>query len=303
MSSHSPANIAALVQAQLAAAGEAVEPALPKYLPPAKGRAAALGRAVRHSLQGGKRLRPLLVRWGAETFGLPAAEVTPTACAFELLHTATLIHDDLPAIDNAALRRGRPSCHVAFDEPTALLAGDALIVAAFAALLDQARNPLTPAQVVMLVEEEFAAAAQAVIRGEMVDIYAEGQAPCAALVDFIHRHKTAALIVAAARAGALLARAPQEGLAALTTYAQALGLLFQITDDLLDVLGNEQQLGKPTGTDAAAGKQTYPAVYGVEEARRRARTLARRAAAAAARLPAHQHLWAALAQLVLQRQH
>lgn len=289
------------LRAELAATAQAVDARLEEYLPTPVGLAGDIGKAVRHSLAGGKRVRPFVVRLAAETFGLDAELVTPTACAYELVHTATLIHDDLPAIDDADLRRGRASCHAAFGEPTAILAGDALIVAAFDALAAQAEEPATSPQAVARVLREFAQAVQAVIRGEAVDIQAEAAPPSAELLDFIHRHKTASLFVGAARAGALLAGAPEEGLGALTDYAQALGLLFQVTDDLLDVEGTAEELGKPTGADAQAGKQTYPAVYGVEETRRRAEALAQKARAAAHRLPDRQGAWLALVQLILER--
>ncbi|MCD6350568.1 MAG: polyprenyl synthetase family protein [Armatimonadetes bacterium] len=286
---------------ELTATKEAVEAALEQYLPAAEGPAAALGQAVRHSLRGGKRVRPLLVRLAASTWGLDADDVVPTACAFELFHTATLIHDDLPAIDNSDLRRGQPSCHAAFDEPTAILAGDALILAALRALADQASRPATPPQRVALVLGDFALAAQAVIAGEAVDITAEGLPPSAELLDFIHRNKTAALLAGAARAGALLAGAPAEEVALLDEYAQGLGLLFQVTDDLLDVEGSAGEMGKPTGQDAQAGKQTYPAVYGVEEAHRRAQELAGRLRELAQKLPSRWELWQALVEVVLER--
>lgn len=290
------------VERRLAEAAAAVDEAMPHYVPRAEGPARRLGEAIGHSLVGGKRLRPMLVRLGAETFGSAPDLVTPTACAFELLHVATLIHDDLPALDNSQLRRGRPSCHAAFGEATALLAGDSLIVAAFAALADQAKQPATPPDLVVPVLAEFAAAVQDVIAGELADIEGERQPLDATLLEFIHSHKTASLITAAARAGAMLARAPDEGLATLTACSRALGLLFQLTDDLLDVLGDSARTGKPVGADAAAGKQTYPGVFGLEESRRRAEELAGQVRTAGQRLPACGDLWAALADLILARQ-
>ena len=290
------------IERRLADAARAVERAMVRYMPPAHGPAGRLGEAVAYSLAGGKRLRPMLVRLGAETFGLDPDRVTPTACAFELLHVATLIHDDLPALDNSELRRGRPSCHAAFGQATALLAGDALIVAAFSALADQAQEPVTPPGVVMPVIADFAAAVRDVIAGELADLEGEKQAPDAALLEFIHSHKTASLIVAAARAGALLAQASDEGLAALTNCSRPLGLLFQLTDDLLDVAGDTAQTGKPVGADAAAGKQTYPSVFGVEESRRQAKELAQQVRVAAELLPACGDVWAGLADLLLSRQ-
>jgi geranylgeranyl diphosphate synthase type II len=289
------------IDAAFADAASAVQAALTGYLPPDVGPAARLGEAVRHSLGGGKFVRPMLVRMAAEAFGLPADDVTPTACAFELLHSATLVHDDLPAIDDAALRRGRPSAHVAFDEPTAILAGDSLIVAAFAALADQARVPSTPPALVAPVLAEFADAVQAVIAGELVDLLSEQATPDPDLLVFIHTHKTASLIRTAVRAGALLADAPADALPSVTAYGEALGLLFQITDDLLDVTGDAAALGKPAGADADAGKLTYPAVFGHDGAVARAHELSGKARAAAADLPAAPDLWLALVDMVLTR--
>lgn len=289
------------LKACLAETARVVEGAWEAYLPPTTGPAGHIGQAVRHSLRGGKRLRPFVVRLAAETFGLRADAVTPTACAFELLHTATLIHDDLPAIDDAHMRRGQPSCHVTFDEPTAILAGDALIVASFAAISSQARCPDTSVEAVVRVVEEFAAAVQDVIAGEAADIVGEEKAPAADLLQFIHQHKTASLFVSAARAGAILAGATDDDLSSIAEYAGAVGLLFQITDDLLDVTGDTSEIGKPTGLDAAAGKQTYPAVYGLERARQEAERLAAHARGIAARLPRKAGLWLALVDLILDR--
>lgn len=289
------------VDEALGGATSAVEAVLERYLPTDAGPASRLGAAMRHSLGGGKLVRPMLVRMAAETFGLPPEAVTPAACAFELLHTATLVHDDLPAIDDAALRRGRPSAHVAFDEPTAILAGDALIVAAFAAMADQAKVHVTPPARVVPVIAEFAQAVQAVIAGELVDIEAEQAEPDAELLVFIHTHKTAALIRAAVRAGAMLAGAPRDALAAATEYGEALGLLFQVTDDLLDVTGDEAALGKPAGADAAAGKLTYPGVFGYDGAKARAEELAGVARAAAERAADDSGLWVDMIELVLNR--
>ena len=285
----------------LSSAASAVERVLDHYLPPPSGPAVRLGEAVRHSLGGGKFVRPMLVRMAAETFGLPPDAVTPAACAFELLHSATLIHDDLPAIDDADLRRGRPSAHVAFDEPTAILAGDALIVASFAAMADQARVPVTPPTRVMPVLAEFAEAVQSVIAGELVDILSEKAAPDPDLLVFIHTHKTASLIRSAVRVGAMLAGAPADALAAATAYGESVGLLFQVTDDLLDVTGDEEALGKPAGLDAAAGKLTYPGVFGYDGAVARANELAEAARSAVTRLPSPSDLWLSLIDLILTR--
>lgn len=281
--------------------GALVAQALPDFLPRADPRAGDLDPAIRHSVQGGKRLRGVLVMRSAATFGLEPSLVMPAACAFEMLHAATLVHDDLPCIDDSDLRRGRPSCHAAFGEATALLAGDALIIAAFEALARQA--PSLPAERVVSVIREFAQAtgAEGLIGGEQADILGEDLPADAELLAYIHLNKTAKLIWAACRCGAHLAGAPQDALELMAEYGLALGMLFQVTDDLLDVVGDSLTLGKPTGADGAAGKQTWPDVWGLEATRAEARSLADRAAALAERLPAEADFWTSLPELVVSR--
>lgn len=244
------------LQAILAKNAAVVDSALQQYLPSPDGPGGHVAEAMRYMLRSGKRLRPLVVRHAARTFGWEGTQVLPAACAFELLHTATLIHDDLPCIDNSPLRRRQPSCHVHFDEATAVLAGDALIITAYAALADQAR--MSAADRVVHLIAEFSQAVQQLIAGEAADVRGEALPPDAELLEFIHLNKTAALFVDAARAGATLAEATESQLETITAYARSLGLLFQITDDILDATGDEASLGKPAGADAAAGKQTYP---------------------------------------------
>ncbi len=288
----------------LAETARAVDQALPDFLPPVSPHAGALAVAMRHSFPGGKRVRPFVVQQAAGTFGLAAEAVMPTACGFELVHTATLIHDDLPCIDNADLRRGLPASHVAFGERTALLAGDALIIAGFAALARQAWDPRTPDERVVRVVGEFAhyLGAEGVIGGEAADIAGEDLPLDADLLAFIHLHKTAQLFVAAARAGAILAGAEEAQIDLIGEYARSLGLLFQITDDLLDATSEERSLGKPVGADAAAGKQTYPALLGLAEAQDYADTVAKKALSLAQQLPAGQETWSGLVWLVRGRQ-
>ncbi len=288
------------LQAILAENAAIVDAALKKYIPPAEGPGGHIPQAMLYMLGAGKRIRPLVVMRAAQTFGLCGEEVLPTACAYELLHTATLIHDDLPCIDDSPLRRGRASCHVQFDEATAVLAGDALIVASYAALADQAR--VSPAELVLRVIAEFSAGVQAVIAGEAADVRGEQLPPDEQLLQFIHLNKTAALFVAAARAGAILAGAAEDQIEAIGQYARTVGLLFQSTDDMLDATGDAAKLGKPTGADATAGKQTYPGVYGLEETRRRIRQLQQEASQMAAQLPAEQDFWLALPELLVKRQ-
>ncbi|MFW6156256.1 MAG: polyprenyl synthetase family protein, partial [Armatimonadota bacterium] len=258
---------------------------LAESLPEPDCRAGGLINAMQHSLQGGKRLRGVLVMRSAATFGLAAETVIPAACAFEMLHAATLIHDDLPCIDDSDLRRGRESCHVAFDEHTALLAGDALIIAAFERLASL--GDVSPPRRTLQVIREFAqfTGAAGLIGGEQADIIGEDLAPDVELLRYIHENKTAKLICAACRTGAILAGADEAYIETISDYGMTLGLLFQITDDILDVVGDEDVLGKPTGADADAGKQTYPDAIGLEGAREEARRLASHAVEIAAELP------------------
>jgi geranylgeranyl diphosphate synthase type II len=281
--------------------GPVVSEALPEHLPRADAQAGDLDAAIAHAMQGGKRLRGVLVRRAATTFGLDAATVMPTACAFEMLHAATLVHDDLPSIDDSYLRRGRPSCHAAFGDATALLAGDALIIGAFAALAAQAET-VDAARVVRVIGEfaDFSGAA-GLIGGEQADIIGEDLDPDADLLRYIHINKTAKLICSACCAGAILAGASEQDLATISEYGMSVGLLFQVTDDILDVVGEEEVLGKPTGADDEAGKQTWPAIWGLEGARDEARRLAGDAAELAARLPAETEFWTTLPDLVVNR--
>ena len=298
------AQATAAVRALLEETVRQVDAALPDFLPAVSPFADPLGPALTHTLQGGKRVRPLVVQQAAESCGLPGAAVLPTACAFELLHTATLIHDDLPAIDNADLRRGLPSSHVAFGEHAAILAGDALIIGAFSALARQADCPETPPDRVVRVIGEFAhfSGGEGVIGGEAADIAGERRPPEAGLLSYIHVHKTAALFAAATRAGAILAGASEPTAGAFGEYGETLGLLFQVTDDLLDSTGDTATLGKPAGLDAPAGKQTYPALLGLEGAHAYAAELAGKAIALATALPAKREVWQGLVRLVLRRE-
>lgn len=286
----------------LAETRQLVDEALDGYLPQVGEVPTALAAAMRHAVSGGKRIRPFLTIRAAGAFGLPPAAVLPTACGIEMMHCATLVHDDLPCIDNAELRHGRPSCHVAFDEPTAVLAADALIILGFEHLARQsAVGGIDPRAVVQCVRE-FAeyTGPRGLIVGEALDIEAEQRPYTEAELEFIHLNKTAKLIIFAARAGAILAGAPAPQLQILTDYAEALGLLFQITDDLLDVTSTEAEMGKPVGADAAAGKATYPGLLGLPAAQGRAEAVARKAVAAGAQLP-DAELWVALARFIVER--
>ncbi len=260
-----------------------------------------LHAAMRHSLFGtGKRLRPILCIAAAEAANGKQASAILAGAAVEVLHTYTLIHDDLPAMDDDVLRRGRPTCHVAFDEATAILAGDALLTLAFEILSTVTCAP--PYSAIDLVRElARASGSTGVIGGQMADMEGEGQAMSIEQLVYIHTHKTGDLIRAAVRMGAMTAGASESHLAALSTYAEKIGLAFQIADDVLNATSDAAQLGKSAGTDDAAGKMTYVRAYGVKDARERADQLIRDAKNALGRLPGNPAPLAALADYMVQR--
>ncbi len=259
---------------------EAVNAALEALLPPATERPAKLHEAMRYSVfAGGKRLRPVLCIAACEACGGTAEQAMPAACALELLHTYTLIHDDLPAMDDDTLRRGCPTCHIQFDEATAILAGDALLTFAFEVLAN-----VPNIGNLLALELARAAGSRGVIGGQMEDMDAEGKTPDADLVEYIHRNKTAALIRAACVMGGICAKADfppspdglrrtSQTLEKLAAYGENIGLAFQMTDDLLDESATVEELGKDIGSDKARGKMTWPAVYGIEKTSADARKL------------------------------
>src|SRR5262245_57065283 len=236
-------------------------------------------RAMRYSLlAGGKRLRPALVLASGEALGAATDDLMPAACAVEMIHTYSLIHDDLPSMDNDDLRRGRPTCHKAFDEATALLAGDALLTQAFRVL--SADAPARNAQRQIRVIREIAGAAGTVdgmIGGQMIDIQSEGKQVDAATLEYIHRSKTGAMICASAVIGGIIAGAGEDQIEKLRQYGQRIGLAFQIADDILDVTSTSEQLGKTPGKDQAANKATYPAMFGIERSEAKAAELVEQA--------------------------
>jgi len=263
----------------------------------------AVHAAMRWSLfAGGKRLRPALVLAAGETFGAEAERLIDTACAFELVHTYSLVHDDLPAMDDDDLRRGRPTAHVRFGEATAILAGDALQTLAFQIIAEDER--LDAATRVRVVSELARAAGTpgGMVAGQAQDLAAEARAGVTpGELELIHRRKTGALIRAAARCGAVIAGAPAAQVEAVSAYAAQLGLLFQITDDLLDVTATAADLGKTPGKDERARKATYPALHGVEAARGRAQAAHDEACRALDALGADSGLLRSLARLTLER--
>jgi geranylgeranyl diphosphate synthase type II len=224
---------------------------------------------------GGKRIRPVLMIAACEAVGGDAERVLPAACAMEMIHTYSLIHDDLPAMDDDDFRRGRPTNHRIFGEAAAILAGDALLTEAFILLSDAQINARVPAEIRCRVLHTIArcAGSQGMVGGQVVDMESEGKAIDLPTLQYIHTRKTGALILAAIQAGALLGGADEASLAALTRYGEAAGLAFQIADDILDVVGDQAVIGKDVGSDQERGKATYVALLGLEEARVRASEL------------------------------
>jgi farnesyl diphosphate synthase len=236
--------------------------------------------AMRYSaLAPGKRLRPFLVLASANLFGVAVRCALQVAAAVEMVHAYSLVHDDLPAMDNSDLRRGRPTCHKQFDEATAVLAGDGLLTAAFEVLAHPDTHGDPAVRCELVSELATAAGAAGMVGGQMIDLIAEHQNLDIGAITRLQRMKTGALIAFSCEAGAILAMAPSELRTALRGYAHDLGLAFQIADDLLDVEGSVAETGKPVGADAAAGKATFVSILGVERARAQAELLASQAVA------------------------
>jgi len=252
----------------IAARQKAVDAALDRWVPPESENPSTIHRAMRYSLfAGGKRIRPLLAIAAAEAVSPAPAGIESAACALELIHTYSLIHDDLPALDNDDLRRGRPTCHKVFGDAIAILAGDALLTLAFEVL--SKLDNVDACRRVELIRELSTAAGTVggMIGGQVNDLEGEGQIPTATLLESIHRAKTGALLRASVRMGAIYAGADPGQLAALTGFGEHVGLAFQIVDDVLDVEQSSEALGKTAGKDAAQKKITFPAVYGIERSR------------------------------------
>lgn len=282
---------------------QAVAETLDALLPASDTPPTVFHQAMRDSvLAGGKRLRPALVLATGTACGAAWPHLLRTAAAFELVHTYSLVHDDLPAMDDDDLRRGQPTCHVKYDEATAILVGDALQTLAFQAVAED--DTLLAAVRVRVIAElsRGAGTPSGMVAGQVYDLAAEGRTDLTgADLARIHRHKTGALIVAAVRCGAIIGDADETGLAALTDYAAALGLLFQITDDVLDVTATSAELGKTAGKDARADKATYPKLYGLDGALELARQQYEAAVTALQQLPQPAPLLAGLAEMTLHR--
>jgi len=245
-----------------------VELELNKLLPAASEAPEKIHQAIRWSMfAGGKRFRPALLIATGETFDAPVEVLIKTACAFEMIHTYSLIHDDLPSMDDDDLRRGRPTCHVRFGEAAAILAGDALQTLAFRTIAADENLDLTTRVALISELARAAGTPEGMVAGQALDMEAEARHVNARELEEIHRLKTGALIVAATRSGAIIGKANEAELKAVTAYGSQLGLLFQITDDLLDVTASAEDLGKTPGKDAESRKATYPGLYGIEETR------------------------------------
>jgi geranylgeranyl diphosphate synthase type II len=282
----------------------AVDEALDRCLPPADAYPSTVHEAMRYSvLAGGKRLRPILVIAGAEVAGGQMADVLPTACCFELIHTYSLIHDDLPAMDDDDYRRGRPTSHKVFGEAIAILAGDALLTHALGLVAANFALGKAPAEAFprVLAEITGAAGTGGMVGGQVVDIQSEGAVVSAETLEYIHTHKTGALIRAALRVGAILGGADDRTLSVLTAYGERLGLTFQIVDDILDVEGSLQTLGKTAGSDRRKKKITYPDFHGLAGAKARAAALTDEAKTALGPLGPGAAPLLALADFVLHR--
>jgi geranylgeranyl diphosphate synthase type II len=273
-----------------------VDAALDRLLPPESEWPELLHKAMRYSIFcGGKRLRPILCMASAEACGGRTEDALLPAVALECLHTYTLIHDDLPAMDNDDLRRGKPTSHKVFGEGNAILAGDALLTFAFEALAPAAQAAT------LTWELARAAGSRGVAGGQYEDLAAEGSAPDLKRVRRIHIHKTAKLIQAACRMGAIAANAPAKHVEALGRYGEKVGLAFQIADDILNETSTPEQLGKATGSDAAHGKLTYVAVVGLGAAREETRAWIERAISELSEIPGPHEALASIARFVAER--
>ena len=265
------------LKAYLTSRRKEIDRALDRYLPEAHVKPATIHRAMRYSLfAGGKRLRPILCLAAAEACRGKIDNALPLACAVECIHTYSLVHDDLPSMDNDDFRRGRPTCHKVFGDGIAVLAGDALLTIAFE-IVSSAKPAPRYSVSILLREIAVAAGSQKLIAGQVADLEAEGRTVKRDQLRYIHENKTAAILTTSVRLGAMSANVDSKKLRAITQFGHGLGLAFQIIDDILDVTQTSEILGKSAGKDVAAKKATYPAVIGLEKSRAEARRLTRQA--------------------------
>jgi geranylgeranyl diphosphate synthase type II len=258
----------------------AVDDFLDRALPPESAPPVNLHRAMRYSLfAGGKRVRPIMAIAAFEAVGGKSKAIVPVASSLELIHTYSLIHDDLPAMDDDDYRRGKPTNHKMFGEAVAILAGDALLTIAFDLLSRPKIAPkISPITIIQIIQELAEGAGHfGMIGGQVVDIESEGKKVSRTELEYIHRHKTAALIRSSVRIGGLLGNGRKQDLAALTQYGDDIGLAFQIVDDVLDVVGTREEMGKDVRSDSSRNKKTYPAFFGVERSTQKAHDLMKRA--------------------------
>ena len=280
---------------------ERADQQLDQILQPAASASPYLLEAMRYCVfNGGKRLRPVLTYAACQAVGGTLDDADASAAAVELIHAYSLVHDDLPAMDDDDLRRGQPTCHIRFDEATAILAGDALQTSAFSTLL---RHPHSQHFPFLLSELTHASGAMGMVAGQMIDLTAVGKTLDVAALENMHRHKTGALICASVRMGAIAGGADSVQLQALTRYALNLGLAFQVQDDILDVEGDIRSLGKQTGADAALDKPTYPSLLGLEQAKAKAQELTDAGLEALHSFGPEAQLLRELARYVIQRNH
>jgi geranylgeranyl diphosphate synthase type II len=251
-------------------------------------------------LAGGKRIRPILCLTSHEACGGKYTDILPQACSIELIHTYSLIHDDLPAMDNDDLRRGKPTNHIVFGEAMAILAGDALFTDAIGLF---ARSDTIPAEKLILSIHELASAAgiKGMVAGQAQDIISENADPDRETIEFIHRNKTAALIKASVKIGAVLSDADHGSVASLADYGEHIGLAFQVVDDILDIESSTEELGKPRGSDKEKNKMTYPSVYGLNRSKEIADELINKAIASAQRIDGNPEKLIAIAEYLLTR--
>ena len=242
---------------------------LSKLLPSNETFPPTIHEAMRYSvLAGGKRFRPNLCLAACRAVGGDINEAVDVACALEYIHTYSLIHDDLPGMDNDDFRRGKPTNHKVFGEAMAILAGDGLLTHAFEVIANYGIRTHQPEKAILIIKElTHAVGTIGMVGGQVVDIQSENQQPSLETMHYIHRHKTGALITASIRVGAIIGGAQSEQLEALTHYGENLGLAFQITDDILDVLGEEDKIGKPVGSDERNQKATFPSLYGIDRSK------------------------------------
>ncbi len=291
------------LKAYLQSRQKRIESALDRYLPKEKARPATIHRAMRYSLfAGGKRLRPILCLSAAEACGGSIEAALPLACAMECIHTYSLVHDDLPSMDNDDFRRGRPTCHKVFGDGVAVLAGDALLTVAFE-IIARATPTRRYTMPILLREVAVAAGSRKLIAGQVADLEAEGKKSNRADLRYIHENKTAAILTTSVRLGAMSANADAKMLSAITRFGRALGLAFQVIDDILDVTQTTEKLGKSAGKDVAAQKATYPAVIGLDKSRAEAKRLTRNAHDALSVFGEKARTLRALANYLLEREY